>query len=204
MAEEIGIDMVKKLLLFLFSLSLIFATSATEIKGDVSGDGKITSVDALIALKMSVGKIEAREVADMNNDGKVTSFDAFRILQLAVGAEKSEIDDVIRILNSEGFGKLFGSERMNWEVKKRDGSVAVYAVITQNGEVIYLSEGGLSDPTLKGYVSEETVEKIRNSSNWLETAKKAYDSGEIRIEGVGIFNKIKVWFLDIASKFRFG
>jgi hypothetical protein len=54
-------------------------------KGDVNGDGKITSVDALMALKMSVRAITATTAADVNNDGRVTSTDAGMILQAATG-----------------------------------------------------------------------------------------------------------------------
>ncbi|NOY11659.1 MAG: hypothetical protein GXO67_06200 [Archaeoglobi archaeon] len=52
-------------------------------RGDVNGDGKITSVDALMALQMAVGKLEARSVADMDEDGKVTSKDAMEIMKVA-------------------------------------------------------------------------------------------------------------------------
>ncbi len=52
-------------------------------KGDVNGDGEITSVDALMALQMSVGKLEVSLVADMNDDGKVKPDDALKILKLA-------------------------------------------------------------------------------------------------------------------------
>lgn len=56
-----------------------------SLKGDVNGDGKITSADALLALQMAVGLIEEDLVADMNNDGKVTSLDAAMILDIATG-----------------------------------------------------------------------------------------------------------------------
>ena len=52
-------------------------------KGDVNGDGEITSVDALMALQMSVGKLEPDMVADMNDDGKVLANDALEILNIA-------------------------------------------------------------------------------------------------------------------------
>ncbi len=52
-------------------------------KGDVNGDGQITSVDALLALQMAVGKLEPKPVADMDDDGKVTSKDAMEIMKIA-------------------------------------------------------------------------------------------------------------------------
>ncbi len=53
------------------------------LKGDCNGDGMISSIDALLALEMYVGKIEENLIGDMNNDGKVTSLDAAKILEEA-------------------------------------------------------------------------------------------------------------------------
>ena len=57
----------------------------TTLKGDINGDGRITTADAVIALDMAVrGGYEP--VADVNDDGRVTSLDALMILQVAAGA----------------------------------------------------------------------------------------------------------------------
>ena len=59
------------------------------LKGDVDGDGKVTSTDARIALQAAVGKVELDErekiTADVDGDGKVTSSDARSILKNTVG-----------------------------------------------------------------------------------------------------------------------
>lgn len=56
-------------------------------KGDVNGDGKVTTADARLALRAATAleKLteEAEEAADMNNDGKVTTSDAREILREA-------------------------------------------------------------------------------------------------------------------------
>lgn len=61
-------------------------------KGDVDGDGKITSTDARMALQAATGKIEldgtSKRAADVDNDGNVTSTDARIILQKATGKIK--------------------------------------------------------------------------------------------------------------------
>ena len=65
--------------------------SAGEVeKGDVDGDGKITSTDARLTLQLSVNKIGESDLkvpaaADVDGDGKVTSTDARLILQFSVG-----------------------------------------------------------------------------------------------------------------------
>jgi hypothetical protein len=43
-------------------------------------------VDALIALQMAVSAVPAALVGDMNGDGRVTSLDALMIMQVAAGA----------------------------------------------------------------------------------------------------------------------
>lgn len=65
--------------------------SKERLKGDVDGDGSITSADARLALRASVGletlDAESMKAADMDDDGKVTSADAREILRRSVGLE---------------------------------------------------------------------------------------------------------------------
>lgn len=68
----------------------VYATDADMTqRGDVTGDGKIDSSDALKVLQKATGLIEISETAeyeaDANKDGKVTSADALKILQYATG-----------------------------------------------------------------------------------------------------------------------
>ena len=76
----------------------IFRVQSAErmTRGDCNGDGIISSADALIALQMSVGKIEPREVADFNQDGKVTSQDAALILENAAQTSALRSADALR------------------------------------------------------------------------------------------------------------
>ena len=62
-----------------------FCMFKTTLKGDIDGDGRITTTDAVIALDLAVrGGYEP--VADINADGRVTSLDALMIMRAAVGA----------------------------------------------------------------------------------------------------------------------
>ena len=54
------------------------------LKGDANGDGRITAVDALMALKMAVSILPPDPACDMNGDGRVTSLDATLIREEAL------------------------------------------------------------------------------------------------------------------------
>jgi uncharacterized delta-60 repeat protein len=59
--------------------------------GELSGDCRITSTDAVLALKMAVGQLPEDPQADMDASGSVSASDALRILRQAVGsAEPTE------------------------------------------------------------------------------------------------------------------
>ena len=60
-----------------------------DIKGDLNGDGRITSADAVIALQIAASG-ERNDAADMNDDRRVTSVDALMILQAAVKSNEAE------------------------------------------------------------------------------------------------------------------
>lgn len=54
--------------------------------GDYNGDGLLTSIDALTALQMAVGRREMDIKMDINRDGVVNSFDAREILKMIAEA----------------------------------------------------------------------------------------------------------------------
>ncbi len=74
-------------------LALVLAISAFGIiasakaAGDVTGDGKVNSSDALLVLQYSVDKSKPidKTAADVNGDGKINSTDALTILKISVG-----------------------------------------------------------------------------------------------------------------------
>lgn len=78
--------------LFALMLALVIAASAcltvsAQKLGDVTGDNKVNSIDALAVLQYSVGlnKNIDKKTADVSGDGRVNSTDALIILQISVG-----------------------------------------------------------------------------------------------------------------------
>ena len=67
------------------SIQLFHGTLTVEepMTGDGNGDGRITAVDALIALKMFAGLKTEDLVLDMDGDGRVTPDDARQLLTMA-------------------------------------------------------------------------------------------------------------------------
>lgn len=71
------------------SIIVLVNSSATSYElGDVNMDGKVTAVDAMLALKLALLDNPTDAIlglADVNGDGKITAVDALRILQYATG-----------------------------------------------------------------------------------------------------------------------
>ncbi|MEA1945398.1 MAG: dockerin type I domain-containing protein [Euryarchaeota archaeon] len=57
-------------------------------RGDLNHDNEITPADAVIALRITAGSHPFDDAADVSGDGWVTALDALMILQAAVGAIK--------------------------------------------------------------------------------------------------------------------
>ena len=74
-----GNDMDDRAVDFEIGNGILKVSSPQEAKGDCNGDGRIDSLDALIALEMAVGKRESSPIADMDDNGIVNSFDARKI-----------------------------------------------------------------------------------------------------------------------------
>lgn len=71
------------------SIIVLVNSSATSYElGDVNMDGKVTAVDAMLALKLALLDNPTDAIlglADVNGDDKITAVDAMRILQYATG-----------------------------------------------------------------------------------------------------------------------
>jgi hypothetical protein len=59
----------------------------TVLMGDVSGDGKLSYIDALTILRYSLGmeQLKNPSIADVNGDGKINYNDALTVLRISIG-----------------------------------------------------------------------------------------------------------------------
>jgi len=175
---------------FLFII-LVPISSAQIINGDINNDGGVTSVDALIALKMAVGKINEDPAADMDGDGRVTSLDAYKILLLSLGKEDDLFLQLSRVVKNYDVGKYLTDERMNWFITKDNGAVITIGVIIEKGKLVTFQQGPIKDPTINVYTSERIVNHLLETMN-PEEFKQAIKNGDIKLEGVGFFNWIRI------------
>ena len=85
----LSLVLVLAITISIFSIGLT-TNAASALWGDANGDGKVTTGDALIVLRVAAGiednlSAEARRLCDVNEDGFITLFDARKILRSAAG-----------------------------------------------------------------------------------------------------------------------
>lgn len=97
------------LLLCLSFVAVIPTVSFAALVGDMDGDGKVTTVDARIVLKIAAGHISPttsqKKLADMDGNGTISVEDARLTLIAATGVESDE--DYIQKLIDKGFPKSY-------------------------------------------------------------------------------------------------
>ncbi len=174
-------------------ISLLFSSivSAQTIVGDLNDDSNITSVDALIALKMAVGKISENLEADMDGDGRVTSIDAYKILLLSLNKTDDLFLQLNRIVKTYDIGKYLTDERMNWIITKENGAKITIGVVIENGKLVDFQQGAIKDPSVNVYASEKTVKHLLETQDVAEF-KNSLKNGDIKLEGVGFFNWVRI------------
>ena len=112
----------------IFASSIPIKTDATKQSkvykaylGDVNLDGKVTSEDSRLILRMSVGLEKEKTLADINQDGKITSEDSRLALRMSVGEEKlKQVDTYIdRFGNASILYKQNDATNKNQEYRGR-------------------------------------------------------------------------------------
>lgn len=140
----------------------------------------------------------------------LSSFLLAGMLQPVVGMEEGfgQLGDLkrgVEIYNQNvdkiTFIKSFiGEERINCEFSLDDGNVLMYGIETGKGaKVISFEVAEISDPTMKVYTSESTIRTIMNAEDPVSAFQDAFTTGAIKLEGVGLVNKLKVGVMGVAT-----
>ncbi len=89
-------------MILVLTVFAVLPSFAANYRGDINGDEKVDSSDALIVLQSSVGLIKLTnaeiKIADVDKNGVVNSSDALTILQISVGIINPQIDDDVNFL----------------------------------------------------------------------------------------------------------
>ena len=136
----------------------VFVTQASTPVGDVNGDGKVNSSDALAVLRYSVGLstgIKDMKPGDIDHNGKINSNDALIILRISVGLANPKdyttttkptttttkpiqfTPAAVKEVSPSSVTKYAGTIQRAWKISSKTTSVEIHKVaygskITQN------------------------------------------------------------------------
>ena len=83
---------------------MAFAVGDGRNRGDVNGDGKVDSADAMLVMKCDAGLLSLSngeiKRADLNGDGKIDSCDAVYILRIAAGLKVPDAETTAKETSS--------------------------------------------------------------------------------------------------------
>ena len=80
---------MKKILLTLFVLFACSVTMFATVKGDVNGDGSVTSADITALYNYLLnGETSSLQNGDVNSDGNITSADVTYVYNILLGSKK--------------------------------------------------------------------------------------------------------------------
>lgn len=188
---------VFSVLLSFFLFIILFSTNVLSEQGDANNDGEITIDDVMILLEMAAGKQTPNLSLDQNMDGMITSIDAYQVLE-QINTTDPLVEELTTVVERYDVGEYFSDERMNWKIKKTDGRSLHIAVVVENGDIVEFYEGKIKDPSINAYASEETIRSLLNEKN-SQSIRDAWNNGDIRIEGVGIGNAIRIGFMGFVN-----
>jgi hypothetical protein len=200
--------MLKKLLASTLTATLLlsafpfstFLASTTAVKGDMNGDGKVTSTDAVATLKFAVetaikGTVptsQMLEVADINEDGRLTSADAVLILSYVVANTVSLVPMTFEMfLDKVPFDKMYAHMKWIYETMPswgyNFGDISITGVYNySNSEDSYIEICGGEVNGEKIYVKSYPLRSDNSGLLWFDNR----DTGWQDLDSVDFMKKL--------------
>lgn len=97
---------------------------------------------------------------------------------------------------------IIGSERINLYLTTNTQGTIIIGAVTKSARILQIQEGKIDNPTLKIFITENTINRLKNKQ---VTIQQAIKTKEITYKSLRIRTSIKLWFtkriLSIASWF---
>ena len=181
--------LISVLLAFCMLLSFSPAVFAASVKGDIDGDGKVNSSDALIVLQYSIGQKKTidKTKADLNGDGLINSGDALIILQICVGiifVVPTGTEGIVNLYNS-ALKKAYYSESLTLDYTRYDKGTTEN--LTQNTKKNYNDDSSEKAVFKNGINTYSDIEiefygpKCEIDPKWVTSAVVSEVSGGYKI-----------------------
>ena len=125
---------MKKILLTLLALTACSITMFATVKGDVNGDGSVTSADVTALYNYLLnGETSSLQNGDVNSDGNITSADVTYVYNILLGNLQPEFAHVYILGEVNG---NYWSPSNGMEMTTEDGKIYT-AAITTDGDYSY-------------------------------------------------------------------
>jgi hypothetical protein len=189
-----------------FSEKKLLYSAAVEdgriVKSSVSLEPQQSNFDVTMTYEAVIGALEdPHKFDDYVSEGKFQ--------QLVFPLERSFLPNLMEVKDILNYNfetapspvkAIFKKERITTEITLDNGETKMIGIETADGAVLDVFDGEMTNPTMKVFTSEETIENIIESENPAEKTLDAFNNGDIRYEGVGIRKKAKVVLLRVALK----
>ncbi|MFZ2071903.1 MAG: hypothetical protein WAV32_09995 [Halobacteriota archaeon] len=88
--------------------------------------------------------------------------------------------------------QMFGNERINMYITRRDNSTFSYSVVMKDGKAATVRKDVNTNPTINVYTNENTLRDIMDSPDPFTAFQTAWKSGEIECNAVGPITGLKI------------
>ncbi len=162
--------------IFIFSASVISTCAAekTVLRGDADLDGEVSSADARIIMRISVGMDcsdeRLPEYLDLNRDGVITAADARAALRISVGLSVNE--------TVPSDAEPVGISEKGYTIYRLDGITYVDSIMLANKTYALPSDynpGGLTEECSSAFTKMQSDAAAQGLTLYINSAFRSYD-----------------------------